>query len=742
MEEKSRNTNSPPPNKRQKTSSKGKQKIIINEDEHESQDSSVCGICFEGKAIRGWIDSCDHHFCFVCIMEWSKVESRCPLCKQRFKAITRKPLNGGVFLQERVVNVPVRNQVWHPLGNQTTTENSDPYAEVKCVKCQSSSDDHLLLLCDLCDLAAHTFCAGLGYTVPEGDWYCEDCTVVKNEHSDGENDSDRKYVTNSFRTVEVENYPRDTSYPITTDDSDTDTDYLEANNSVPTANFSISDIIRQSRPRPRISTRSTGRTSRPQNDLSSHQPDRGIVSDSAETDSSARGIISNSAGTDSSARTLGRCRNVRNRIQVLRQNWDAFRNGSLVFSNLFNSDAQNKRRHGREEINDRSSRAQPSSSPNTAKDNASGVKLDKKGRYDVDRAWKMLDIANSVQRPRKCTQSSPHISTPQPGERNVPRAANNTGSTPPMSRSRSFQPGPSQSFDPLSKQACLGDQAPKLVEKGHVGNQSSPHQVGKQDGLKRANNTSLAMSISRSKKSQPEDLRLELETNSRHQCLELEHQKLKSGQRGISLDTLRTSSCSRPPSVHPSLSSELSLAIPAHTLDQDDLFERRKSDENSASLNLTKRRSNTPSASHTESLCRGSKLSQNRLESCASSVLKEKQSKERGTDKSCAKVLLKKDNDAKSEVQSLVKLNLKLLNRDKQLGVDGFKEVARLATHTILAACGFEHKESSVRPFSNTICRHNDQTKHLHMSNLMPSACRECFYGFVKDVVSSIMAEG
>lgn len=100
-------------NKRPKTltlnspsSSKGKSKI-----EDESNFHS-CGICLleEGKAIRGWIDSCDHYFCFVCIMEWAKVESRCPMCKRRFAAI-RRPPKDGVFPAERIVNVPVRDQV-------------------------------------------------------------------------------------------------------------------------------------------------------------------------------------------------------------------------------------------------------------------------------------------------------------------------------------------------------------------------------------------------------------------------------------------------------------------------------------------------------------------------------------------------------------------------------------------------------------------------------------------------------
>lgn len=72
----------------------------------------TCGICLSdvGRSIRGRIDSCEHHFCFVCIMEWAKVETRCPLCKQRFRSI-RRPVVPGIFAHERVVNTPERNQV-------------------------------------------------------------------------------------------------------------------------------------------------------------------------------------------------------------------------------------------------------------------------------------------------------------------------------------------------------------------------------------------------------------------------------------------------------------------------------------------------------------------------------------------------------------------------------------------------------------------------------------------------------
>lgn len=121
------------PNKRLKTETetlipstpslidKGKAPIIADndgeiEEGYESPANSSpenCGICFleEGNTFRGLIDSCDHHFCFLCIIEWSKIESRCPLCRERFSSI-RRVRKDGSFIGEGSVRVPVRDQVF------------------------------------------------------------------------------------------------------------------------------------------------------------------------------------------------------------------------------------------------------------------------------------------------------------------------------------------------------------------------------------------------------------------------------------------------------------------------------------------------------------------------------------------------------------------------------------------------------------------------------------------------------
>ncbi|KAL3636962.1 hypothetical protein CASFOL_019261 [Castilleja foliolosa] len=140
----------------------------------------VCGICLskEGKrSVRGILNCCSHFFCFACIMEWSKVESRCPLCKQRFVTISRTACSDGskhLLKDDAVIPIPERDQVYKP-SEEELRGYLQPYENVLCSECHYGGDDALMLLCDLCDSPAHTYCVGLGHEVPEGSWYCDGC---------------------------------------------------------------------------------------------------------------------------------------------------------------------------------------------------------------------------------------------------------------------------------------------------------------------------------------------------------------------------------------------------------------------------------------------------------------------------------------------------------------------------------------------------------------------------------------
>ncbi|XP_070564167.1 E3 ubiquitin-protein ligase Topors-like [Ptychodera flava] len=46
-----------------------------------------CSICLGKFDNKSFTDACFHTFCFVCILEWSKVKATCPLCKTSFNSI-------------------------------------------------------------------------------------------------------------------------------------------------------------------------------------------------------------------------------------------------------------------------------------------------------------------------------------------------------------------------------------------------------------------------------------------------------------------------------------------------------------------------------------------------------------------------------------------------------------------------------------------------------------------------------
>lgn len=86
----------------------------------------------------------------------------------------------------------------------------DPYENVICIECHEGGDDNLMLLCDLCDSPAHTYCVGLGGEVPDGNWYCVDCTTIAQGSSSPQPSSrlsERRTTNNSFnRTFPIANW--------------------------------------------------------------------------------------------------------------------------------------------------------------------------------------------------------------------------------------------------------------------------------------------------------------------------------------------------------------------------------------------------------------------------------------------------------------------------------------------------------------------------------------------------------
>nr|XP_043616287.1 uncharacterized protein LOC122588230 [Erigeron canadensis] len=592
-----------PPPKRLKTqdspssSSKGKsikeeEELITNNNDVDDDDESLvdsCGVCLleQGMALQGFIDSCQHYFCFVCIMEWAKIESRCPICKRRFSTI-RRPPKDGVFPSERIVNVPVRDQV-HFFNGNSSVGPPDLYSQVKCSVCSHSSDDEVLLLCDLCDSAAHSYCVGLGYTVPEGDWFCKDCTLSRNEHAKVETSTTFEENNNEVDIdVDNENVVRFAQPDV-----------------------SIRDIVRDSSIRvPRSMGASVNRSEQVAEQSNRFVGASVSRSEQVAEQSNAQPAVEGSNAPN--ARTLQRCLNVHARIRVLRENWNGFRGGSLSFSS---------QRHSNSNV-----------APH-------------KDSYNTEKAWKMMDIAARAVGKK-------------PGNKCL---VNKTSKL------------------PVKKDARLVNEVCKV--------RPSSNYIG---GLKMHD----GIGTSRSN-----------DDKSRFRTFERYKHAQGNVKRKRELpSSVKIIACTQAKSNHYD-------NIPRYDWGWTTSDVVGSSDQASSTT-----------------------TDESRKRKEINGTVKENRSikKDHIYDSN-----IKEYENAKTEIQSLVKLNLKCVSRDKKLEVDVFKEVARHATHSIMAACGIEQPRARFRSFERVVCSHNEKQKQPSF-NLMPTSCRECFLGFVNDVVTTI----
>jgi len=188
-----------------------------------SSPSSVshCAICLESPCIdEASLDSCSHKFCFSCILKWTtQISSTCPLCKAEVKYIKHRgksatsKTDGSAEGDEESGEDGVqegkqaeqKDEEQTAAASASSSAPSSPYIivpvaprlqsvswqnaldmeaelaslpsfirDARCTLCGSDANEELLLLCDGCDGAWHTFCVGLD-GVPEGDFFCPRC---------------------------------------------------------------------------------------------------------------------------------------------------------------------------------------------------------------------------------------------------------------------------------------------------------------------------------------------------------------------------------------------------------------------------------------------------------------------------------------------------------------------------------------------------------------------------------------
>lgn len=294
-------------------------------------------------------------------MEWSKVESRCPSCKQRFLTIVKPSVPGISRSRPRIFHIPHKDQVYQP-SEEEIRLFTDPYLDVVCSVCQEAGDEGVLLLCDGCDSAAHTYCVGLGLSVPRGDWFCNACSI---EHRG-----------------------------FSTDDDDEVNNEAEENDSTPLLTFVIANV--QPVPRRQRPRRSTAYRSNQVGRRHTRLHPFPALSEEAQAlaiqeENLSGSLIDDVESTQASARTLSSQRIIRQRVNDFRNHWDQLRRGELQFGSI--------------------SHSAPRTRASQAGRNQSSAIAPAAPSNDISQAWAMMELARTLRADRVASNSAPTTRT-------------------------------------------------------------------------------------------------------------------------------------------------------------------------------------------------------------------------------------------------------------------------------------------------------------------------------------------
>ncbi|PHH63961.1 hypothetical protein CDD81_5180 [Ophiocordyceps australis] len=131
------------------------------------------------------LDGCEHTLHDSCIRSWAQKTNTCPICRNPFHSV--RVYNGVDGTALSTYHVEDKKQVAEFDAHQWLAQNPEPEEEERnslpCPICNSSEREDVLLLCDGCDAAYHTYCLGF-HDIPNGDWYCMECADRFNASDD------------------------------------------------------------------------------------------------------------------------------------------------------------------------------------------------------------------------------------------------------------------------------------------------------------------------------------------------------------------------------------------------------------------------------------------------------------------------------------------------------------------------------------------------------------------------------
>ena len=140
---------------------------------------------------------CGHNLHNECLKPWVERANSCPICRQNFNVVELVTKVGGTptcsysieaFFDRTILTVvsfagPAISS--YVVEDRVQVADIDPsmlgddlleYTDEfqPCSICGDDDNEAVLLLCDGCDIACHTYCLGLD-SVPSGPWFCMQC---------------------------------------------------------------------------------------------------------------------------------------------------------------------------------------------------------------------------------------------------------------------------------------------------------------------------------------------------------------------------------------------------------------------------------------------------------------------------------------------------------------------------------------------------------------------------------------
>uniref|UniRef100_A0A672FFK4 PHD and ring finger domains 1 n=1 Tax=Salarias fasciatus TaxID=181472 RepID=A0A672FFK4_SALFA len=167
------------------------------------EDSDKCPICLNSFTNQpvATPESCEHYFCFDCILEWAKNANSCPVDRLAFNSIYLRKCYGGKVKKMITVQKPVKE------GQEETVDLT--LEQTNCEVCGGSDREDRLLLCDGCDAGYHMECLTPPLnSVPVEEWFCPECQANNRHLNLAEELSDSESLPSTARPATSRSQPR------------------------------------------------------------------------------------------------------------------------------------------------------------------------------------------------------------------------------------------------------------------------------------------------------------------------------------------------------------------------------------------------------------------------------------------------------------------------------------------------------------------------------------------------------